>query len=68
MDYYEKGEEKFGVLSSKIYSFSSSRLMKKFYEFIARDVAKYEPKTILDIGAGPGYLVMRLSAVTSSHE
>ena len=43
MDYYEKGEERFGFVSSRIYSFGSSKAMKSFYSFIANDIKKYRP-------------------------
>ncbi len=61
MDYYEKGEERFGFVSSKIYSIGSSKAMKSFYSFIAGDIKKYKPKRILDVGAGPGDLALLLS-------
>lgn len=61
MDYYSKGEERFGPISSKIYSFGSKRPLKSFYIFIANDVKKLKPKTILDVGAGPGELAILLN-------
>ncbi|MCL4372974.1 class I SAM-dependent methyltransferase [Candidatus Parvarchaeota archaeon] len=61
MDYYEKGEERFGFISSKIYSIGSSKAMKSFYSFIASDIKKYRPKRILDVGAGPGDLAILIS-------
>ncbi|MCL4396817.1 class I SAM-dependent methyltransferase [Candidatus Parvarchaeota archaeon] len=61
MDYYKKGEERFGVISSRIYSFGSSKSMKSFYSFIADEIKNYRPKRILDVGAGPGDLALLLS-------
>ncbi len=63
MDYYEKGEEKFGFISSRIYSLGSSKAMKSFYSFIADDIKKYRPRRILDVGAGPGDLALLLSKI-----
>ena len=63
MDYYEKGEERFGFVSSRIYSFGSSKAMKSFYSFIANDIKKYRPRRILDVGAGPGDLSLLLSKI-----
>ena len=61
MDYYEKGEERFGFISSRIYSIGSSKAMKGFYSFVAKDIKRYRPKRILDVGAGPGDLAIILS-------
>ncbi|MGC8533600.1 MAG: class I SAM-dependent methyltransferase [Candidatus Parvarchaeum sp.] len=66
MDYYIEGEEKFGAISSKIYSFGSKRGLRKFYDFISDDVKKLKPKTILDVGAGPGDLAIILSKIKKS--
>ena len=66
MDYYKKGEEKFGFVSSRLYSFGSSRSMQKFYFFIAKDMGKEKPKSILDIGAGPGDLALKLSKIKNA--
>jgi FkbM family methyltransferase len=61
MEYYKKEEEKFGPLSSRIYAFGSKHSLKDLYLFIARDIKKLSPKTILDIGAGPGDLSILLA-------
>jgi ubiquinone/menaquinone biosynthesis C-methylase UbiE len=66
MDYYKNGEEKFGVISSRLYSFGSSRSMQKFYCFISKDIKKEKPKSILDIGAGPGDLAIKLSEIKNT--
>ena len=66
MDYYEKGEERFGFISSKIYSIGSSKAMKSFYSFIAVDIKKYRPKRILDVGAGPGDLALLISKMKNA--
>jgi ubiquinone/menaquinone biosynthesis C-methylase UbiE len=66
MDYYKKGEERFGIISSRIYSFGSSKAMKSFYFFIAEDIKKYKPKRILDVGAGPGDLAMLVSKMKNA--
>ncbi len=61
MDYYKKGEEKFGCISSRIYAFGSKHSMKDIYLFAAKDIKKFKPKNIIDIGAGPGDLAILLS-------
>ena len=66
MDYYEKGEERFGFISSRLYSFGSSRSLQKFYYFIAKDIEKEKPKRILDIGAGPGDLAMQFNKIKTA--
>jgi Methylase involved in ubiquinone/menaquinone biosynthesis len=61
MDYYARGEERFGTMSSRLYSFGVSRSMRSFYSFIEKDIEKYKPKKILDVGAGPGDLALAMS-------
>ncbi len=62
------GEERFGVISSKIYSIGSSKAMKKFYSLIANDVKGYGPRRILDVGAGPGDLSIIMSKIIKNSE
>jgi len=61
MDYYINGEERFGAISSRIYSFGSKRALKNFYLYISKDIKKLKPKTILDVGAGTGELAIILN-------
>ncbi len=62
-DLYEKGEEKFGYLSSILYQVIAKRIgsMQKFYAFIADDISKDDPRFILDVGTGPGLLLKMIA-------
>ncbi len=62
-DYYLSGEEKFGPITSRIYSLFASRMhdILKFYEFVVSDMAASRARTVLDIGTGPGEIPIRLA-------
>jgi len=62
MDYYIKGEEKFGPLSSRAYSLGSRRSLKGLYLVALNKIKKTNPKTVLDVGAGPGDLAILLAS------
>jgi ubiquinone/menaquinone biosynthesis C-methylase UbiE len=61
-DYYLKGEERFGFLSSLAYSLSARiPQIRRFYDFVVKDVEKRGFADLLDIGTGPGYVPFMLS-------
>ena len=68
MNYYKKGEEKFGPFSSRVYAFGVSRSLKPLYGFIVGDVKKIKPKSILDVGAGPGDLIVMIKKEVKNAE
>ncbi len=68
MDYYKKGEEKFGPFSSRMYAFGVSHSLKPLYDFIAKDVKKIRPKSVLDVGAGPGDLAVMIKKEVKNAE
>jgi ubiquinone/menaquinone biosynthesis C-methylase UbiE len=56
-NYYLKGEEKFGIVTSFLYSLGTrSQRIRKFYDFVAQDIQKTSFNDLLDVGTGPGYL------------
>lgn len=56
------GEERFGRISSRCYSLASrSRTMKKFHEFVMGDLLSLDFSTVLDIGCGPGTVLLSLA-------
>ncbi|MGC8538141.1 MAG: class I SAM-dependent methyltransferase [Candidatus Micrarchaeia archaeon] len=62
-DYYSKGDERFGYLSSKAYSFFSKMpISARFYDFVVSDIMQFKGKGIsaLDVGAGNGVVPIRL--------
>lgn len=63
---YLDGEEKFGRLSSRIYSAFSGLYRWKMYRQISEDIVKQSPSSILDIGCGPGDLLIGLATDLSS--
>ncbi|MGP6207208.1 class I SAM-dependent methyltransferase [Cuniculiplasma sp. SKW3] len=61
-DLYLEGEEKFGFFTSRGYSIS--RLvptMRHFYDFVLKDLKRFQFQTVLDIGSGDGYVLSRLA-------
>jgi len=50
--------------NSRVYNFVAKRLLRRVYRKLAQDVAKLAPEkaTILDVGTGPGVLLMELAA------
>lgn len=58
---YLDGEEKFGPVSSKIYSFFSGLYSWGFYRSIAEDVLSRKPENVLDVGCGPGNVLRIIS-------
>ncbi len=61
-DYYEEGEEKFGIFSSRLYILSSLiPTFRHFYRFVIDDLKEFDFKTILDIGSGNGKILTTLA-------
>ncbi len=61
-NYYLPGEEKFGPILSRLYSFSVKiPITKDFYAFVIEDIKRYNATSILDVGTGPGEIPIRLS-------
>ncbi len=58
--YYLDGEEKFGAFSSRFYSFFSGLSNWKYYRAIVSSIGKYNPASVLDVGCGPGDLLIKL--------
>ena len=58
---YVAGEERFGYFSSRLYSFFSGMAVWKAYRQIIDYVLARRPATLLDVGCGPGDLMIRLS-------
>lgn len=61
-DYYLEDEERFGFITSFLYSLCI-RLppIKRFYLFVADDLGKKRFGSMLDIGTGPGYVPIMLA-------
>jgi len=58
---YVEGEERFGSLGSRMYSFSKIiPTMRNFYKFTLGDMKKMEFENVLDIGSGNGYILVEL--------
>ncbi len=58
---YEKGEERFGPFTSRIYSFFAATVFRRTYLAIAMDVAKQKPRSVLDVGGGTGELITAIA-------
>jgi len=64
MDYYIKGDEKFGRFGSYIYLlFTKLPITKEFYSFVIEDLKKIKAKTIIDIGTGTGEIPIKLAKI-----
>lgn len=60
---YLDGEEKFGPFTSRLYAGFAGIATRKVYRQIVAEVNKARPTNILDIGCGPGNILMRLAEV-----
>ena len=60
-DYYIEGEERFGRFTTSFYNVIAWRMLKKLYNFALEEFNGINPKTILDIGAGPGKLTIMVA-------
>lgn len=60
-EFYLKGEERFGPITSELYSMFAPRVAKYYYDFIVEDVESINPMRMLDVGCGPGTIINMLS-------
>lgn len=61
-DYYLKGEERFGPITSRLYDIAAKiRATRDIYDFATADLAKSNAKTFLDVGCGPADVPLMLS-------
>lgn len=67
-NFYLKGEEKFGPISSRLYSLFASRVARYYYNYIVEDIRKIRPKRMLDVGCGPGTIINMLVRVLPETE
>lgn len=58
---YLKGEEKFGYISARFYSLFSGMATWKPYRQIIDHVIAINPNTVLDVGCGPGDVILKLA-------
>ncbi len=58
---YLNGEEKFGYFTSKVYSAFSGLATWKMYRQIIQDVVRNHPSRLLDVGCGPGDILVRIA-------
>ncbi|MGC8609459.1 MAG: class I SAM-dependent methyltransferase [Thermoplasmata archaeon] len=52
MELYKEGEEKFGFCTSRLYEAIPKYFLRELYDSVIRDVQKYSPASILDVGCG----------------
>ncbi|MCL5430468.1 MAG: class I SAM-dependent methyltransferase [Candidatus Marsarchaeota archaeon] len=61
-DLYLPGEERFGPVSSALYSFGAKLWpITGFYRFVVRDMSNANGKSILDVGTGAGDIPIALA-------
>lgn len=65
---YLKGEEKFGPVTSRLYSGFSGMSSKRLYGQILEMVKKSGPARLLDVGCGPSDILLKLSQHTENLE
>ncbi|WP_393971848.1 class I SAM-dependent methyltransferase [Oxyplasma meridianum] len=66
-DLYERGEERFGSIGSRMYSFSRIiPTVRNFYKFVLEDLNSMEFQNILDIGCGDGHVIIELAKARSN--
>ncbi len=64
-----QGEERFGRFTSALYAFFSSRFAgPELHEFASKDILRSNPKSILDVGTGPGDLPIMLASGSNGIE
>lgn len=59
---YQKGEEKFGPIMSRLYSAFAPAFVGKLYKIILDEVNKAKPGSLLDVGCGPGIIATLLAS------
>ena len=59
-DYYIKGEERFGPITSPLYWFLIKIFGAGIYKFVVKDLSKEKAERLLDVGTGPGDVPMML--------
>ena len=68
-NYYLSGEERFGPITSRLYTnISRFGTMRRFYEFVVDDIIEAKPKRIMDIGTGPGIVPIMLGTKLKNAE
>ena len=61
-DLYLDKEERFGFLLSRMYALGTwIKPMRDIYRFVIGDVAEASPRSVLDVGTGPGVIPIELS-------
>ncbi len=61
-DLYAAGEERFGSIGSRMYSFSRIiPTMRNFYKFVLEDLNSMDFQYVLDIGSGNGHVLTALA-------
>ena len=60
-DFYLKGEERFGPLSSRLYSVFAVKGLAGMYSLAINDITRKGAGRILEVGAGPGDLAVKLA-------
>lgn len=58
---YLEGEERFGFITSALYSKFSGISSKRLYGAVLEKIQRFGPKRILDVGCGPGDILIRIS-------
>ncbi len=59
---YIKGEERFGQVLSPLYALvARTPPMRGFYDFVVSDIEAVRPRSVLDVGTGPGIVAVRLA-------
>lgn len=61
-DLYEKGEQKYGHLGARLYSWTS-RVRRPTYGPVVRDILSERPGSVLDIGCGTGDVLLQLATL-----
>lgn len=67
-DFYLKGEERFGPLSSRLYSVFAVKGLAGMYSLAINDITRKGAGRILEVGAGPGDLAVKLAEMMPESE